>query len=565
MVWDTLDRAGDAARTRQQVADSVGVPPPRPAAGVFENFAPSAGNYFMRSMAEAGRAASMAFAAVPVALDRIVEAQDMTYDRGQGNLSDRYFRWHDETFNRAVDYWTPKPQEVGAAGQVVGQVLGGVVQFLANPALLVGTSQMSASEDLVRQGVDADAAILAGDVAGIASAVGIALPAALGKTLAARVATGAAGNLAVNVPEAAVKREIVRAAGAPDAVAQQFDPFDTKARAVDILLGAAFGAKAHWDARLTPAQRDAMAVQAQALHLEEASSPGRPATPTDLTATVTATRAAMDQMLRGEPVQVADLLRGVQIEDSPAKAAARAEIEAVSRETLAEMPSGEPIAMPRMADYQGPHRPMTVEGGAARLDDLVPAFGEDIYGKDALQFFGTGDTKLDAQTIKVLMAVRGKPDMEIAVYRAVPKDATDALLRAGDWVTVNKAYAKQHGDSTLDGDYKIITQKVRAGDLTTNADSFHEQGYYPADSKIESQNTSAEGGPKVEVTPEQARAAAILERYPDLKVAIEAADGNPKALDAAAFLRDAEAEAASAQTTGAALLRTAASCLLGAI
>ena len=39
-----------------------------------------------------------------------------------------------------------------------------------------------------------------------------------------------------------------------------------------------------------------------------------------------------------------DLLRGVQIEDSPAKAAARTEIEAVSREALAEVPSGEPIS-----------------------------------------------------------------------------------------------------------------------------------------------------------------------------------------------------------------------------
>lgn len=130
-------------------------------------------------------------------------------------------------------------------------------------------------------------------------------------------------------------------------------------------------------------------------------------------------------------------------------------------------------------EYQGEHRPVTVEGGAARLHDLVPAFGNDIYGKDAAQFFGTGDNKLDGQTLRVLKAVRGKPDAEVTVYRAVPKDATAETLNSGDWVTVNRAYAEQHGERTLEGNYKVVEQKVKASDLTTNADSFHEQGYYP--------------------------------------------------------------------------------------
>jgi hypothetical protein len=130
-------------------------------------------------------------------------------------------------------------------------------------------------------------------------------------------------------------------------------------------------------------------------------------------------------------------------------------------------------------EYGMAHRPVTVEGGAARLHDLTPAFGDDIYGKSAAQFYGTGNSALDRQTLSVLNGLRGKPDALVTAYRAVPKDAPASSFNHGDWVTVNRNYAKQHGESTLDGNYRIIEQRVPASHLTTNADSFHEQGYYP--------------------------------------------------------------------------------------
>ncbi len=134
-------------------------------------------------------------------------------------------------------------------------------------------------------------------------------------------------------------------------------------------------------------------------------------------------------------------------------------------------------------ETKGVHRPMTVESGAARLHDLEPAFGPDIYGPNALQYFGTGE-KLDIQTLRILKSVKNKPEAEITVYRAVPKDVPTAELAEGDWVTINKQYAKEHGEGILGGDYKIIEQKVKAKDLTTNADSFNEQGYYPAEGTV---------------------------------------------------------------------------------
>ena len=140
---------------------------------------------------------------------------------------------------------------------------------------------------------------------------------------------------------------------------------------------------------------------------------------------------------------------------------------------------GESGTMANMGDYMGGHRPMTVEQGASTLDDLTPAFGEDIYSPNAVQYFGTGDTKLDKQTVSVLTSLRGKPGADVIVYRAVPKGSKVEKLNPGEWVTVNRDYAKLHGEGSLGGKYDIVQQKVKAKDLTTSSDSFHEQGYYP--------------------------------------------------------------------------------------
>jgi len=65
------------------------------------------------------------------------------------------------------------------------------------------------------------------------------------------------------------------------------------------------------------------------------------------------------------------------------------------------------------------------------------------------------------------------------MYRAVPKDENITNINAGDWVSLSKDYAKTHGESVLQGNYKILSQKVKAKDLWTNADSIHEFGYQP--------------------------------------------------------------------------------------
>jgi len=121
--------------------------------------------------------------------------------------------------------------------------------------------------------------------------------------------------------------------------------------------------------------------------------------------------------------------------------------------------------------YRISHRPMTEAGGASRLHEAYKSFGEEIYGKNALQFFGGGDPR-EAKIPKLLAKLRDNPDAELTIYRGVPKDAGDGI-NVGDWVTLDRNVAVDYGD-------KVIAKKVKAKDVTTWSDSLLEFGYYPS-------------------------------------------------------------------------------------
>ena len=110
--------------------------------------------------------------------------------------------------------------------------------------------------------------------------------------------------------------------------------------------------------------------------------------------------------------------------------------------------------------YRGDHVAPTAEYGAPlhNLTDMIP---EDVYGPSGPRLYGVGDTSVDNEAFEVLRAVRGNPDAEVTMYRAVPNDAPDAIAD-GDWVTTSRTYAEQHGERALDGDYKILEEPTYA-------------------------------------------------------------------------------------------------------
>lgn len=244
-----------------------------------------------------------------------------------------------------MDYWTPRPGEVGTAGQVAGQLAGGVMQAIISPALLVGTSQLSSAEDLVRNGVDAGTANTVGTIQGTAMAVGIKLP-FLGQSLATRVLSGAGGNLAQGTAAALASSEVLKA-NDYDKQAEQFNPWDLRARVLDVMLGAAFGGLAHLEGKapkLTPTDEAALLVANQARHLEDATPQGRPATDADATMHADAMRQAIDQVLRGERVTVDALTKDMRMVPDEVQYRERAEVlEEAQRLAQQEAPIDRPI------------------------------------------------------------------------------------------------------------------------------------------------------------------------------------------------------------------------------
>lgn len=447
-------------------------PSTTPDAGTWGNFLPGAASYGMRSLAEVGRAVDLAGSVFPIAYDWATGDKNNTQ-------RDKYFAEHDAVFNSAVDYWTPRPGEVGTAGQIAGQLAGGILQASISPALLVGTAQLSTAEDLTREGVDPGAANVVGDIAGIGAAVGLKLP-FLGKTLASRVLTGATGNVVQGAATAGASHTVLDAAGSPEQAAQ-YNATDLKGRLIDALMGAAFGGLAHLEAgsgrkltpqedykqflaetglskeavetrsnstadmvpmppgvskitrqksaiegdgmfatesvapgdilaparidgkrtpagrytnhsnepnaefrptssgdlnlvalkpinegtevlidyrqagevngtgirKLTPTEEAALLVANQARHLEDTTLPGRPATEADLTQHVQTMREAVDQMLRGEPVNIDATAKGMQMHPDPERFRQRAEMmDEVLRVAKEQAPPTEPIQAP---------------------------------------------------------------------------------------------------------------------------------------------------------------------------------------------------------------------------
>lgn len=280
------------------------------------------GGLFMSELAAAGRSVAIAGGAIPVVLDKVMGDDNLS----SRSMADRYFEAVDDVTKSAVEYWKPSPAATGAAGRVLGPVAGGIVQLAAtggNPALMMLRQQVGTAAELVDQGVDSTTAQMVGGAQGLATAVGFRLG-TVGKSLGAKMASGAAGNLATNVPAAAVSQAVLEQGGYYEQ-AKQFNPFDLEARAIDVLMGAAFGAVAHYgpkpadaavtgetppqQTRLLPEERAALLTASSARNWDE-SAPGRPASDVDLAMHNNAMSAALEQMMRNEPVDVAAHIEG---------------------------------------------------------------------------------------------------------------------------------------------------------------------------------------------------------------------------------------------------------------
>ena len=187
-----------------------------------------------------------------------------------------------------------------------------------------------------------------------------------------------------------------------------------------------------------------------------------------------------------------------------------------------------------LEDYRGDHKSAGTEG--APLHDLTSngVYPQDVYSVNGLQYYGTGQEDLDREAFNLVRNFHNSPKKSIKIYRAVPyvksnqeqlQDIADAknlwlkrskvhknfldlnvpekyyydylddlenkiqdnkefidnvnTINSGDWITIIKKYAIEHGKAHLNNKYKVLSKTVLAKEIFTDGNSWLEWGYHP--------------------------------------------------------------------------------------
>ena len=124
-------------------------------------------------------------------------------------------------------------------------------------------------------------------------------------------------------------------------------------------------------------------------------------------------------------------------------------------------------------DYRMSHRPSAVGRGFDITEaDVIP---KDVY--DHPEWYFNMRDKATKESMNAVKQMRNKPDAEVTIYRAAPKDE----FNDGDWITLSPTYAKTHAESNSKGDLKleVYSRKVKAKEIQFAGDDINEFGYFP--------------------------------------------------------------------------------------
>lgn len=188
-----------------------------------------------------------------------------------------------------------------------------------------------------------------------------------------------------------------------------------------------------------------------------------------------------------------------------------------------------PAAAPVDTSYRMQQQPRGPQDDLPiRLDDLTKSttgeqagYPADFYSANGPRFYAPGPQfsgdefgQANRESYRAIMAVRGKPDAEVTIYRAVPNDPNITTINEGDFVTLSPTYAKLHGASGYgrsgDEPGKIISQKVKVRDIYFDGNDVNEFGFFPV-TPTRSSVQDIEG--------------TLQAKYPDVKLSIS---GSPE-------------------------------------
>lgn len=122
-----------------------------------------------------------------------------------------------------------------------------------------------------------------------------------------------------------------------------------------------------------------------------------------------------------------------------------------------------------MTDYRGSHTAPEDDGYSAPLSAVQERFGPDVLEQPDL--YGS----CDAETVQQMTTAVDNPDAVVRIYRAVPPEYPE--INRGDWVTLSRAYAHDHGYVDGGSDWPVVFADVPAQQVWTDGNDPSEYGY----------------------------------------------------------------------------------------
>lgn len=156
---------------------------------------------------------------------------------------------------------------------------------------------------------------------------------------------------------------------------------------------------------------------------------------------------------------------------------------------------GTDIASSAIADtsYQMGHTaPIDLDEDSPLYELDRNSYPSDVYSNKGMDYYGSGYDTADSLTFDIINRVRGNPNADVVIYRAVHSSIPTDSINDGDWVTLTEEYAHEHGNNALRGNYKILTKVVKAADLYTDGNSIQEWGYTTKHSDNQQEQSNAD-------------------------------------------------------------------------
>lgn len=296
----------------------------------------------------------------------------------------------------------PDPMTTGWLGNVlqnIGSVITpavfGSLVAEGNPvggALTVGeTKGYAKMKELQARGVDEKTAAETGTIEGITQGLGVLVPASATGKVVTRVATGAGINVGIGGASRGATGSVLEANGYKE-MADQYRVLDGMQIFTDAILGGIFGGLNVEGARADPlpSEIDA-ALAANNIHNHELdSAPGIPADIATRNAHAEAMDVATEQVLRGEPVDVANTLTDTNFIPKPENTEGMATIDQALQEnglnTKYNVPNGwreigeDEILQPGLTIR------MDMATGKNYVKEIVPSLNEQTPSPSNLKF-----------------------------------------------------------------------------------------------------------------------------------------------------------------------------------